>query len=85
MLDNEEVGEWYLRQQIKKSKVKVGRHCCTKMTYYLTFDKRTKEFNADAIVRFNKKTKDYGIPIHDGGNSFIEIEFCPWCGTRLTK
>jgi hypothetical protein len=55
------------------------------MTYYLTFDKKTKDINPDAIVRFHKKTKDYGIPIHDGGSSFIEIEFCPWCGTKLTK
>ena len=83
--EDETIADWYLKQQIKKSKVKVGRHCCTKMTYYLTFDKRTKEINPDAIVRFNKKNKDYGIPIHDGGQSFIEIDYCPWCGTRLTK
>ena len=85
MTEDEIIGDWYLKQQIKKSKVKVGRHCCTKMTYYLTFDKKTKEINPDAIIRFHKKTKDYGIPIHDGGSSFIEIGFCPWCGTKLTK
>ena len=55
------------------------------MSYYLTFDKRSKEINPDAIIRFNKNTKDYGIPIHDGGNSFIKIEYCPWCGTNLKK
>jgi hypothetical protein len=85
MTEDENIGDWYLRQQIKKSKVKVGRRCCTKMTYYLTFDKKTKNINPDAIIRFHKKTKDYGIPIHDGGSSFIEIEFCPWCGTKLKK
>jgi hypothetical protein len=85
MTEDEIIGNWYLKQQIKNSKVKVGRHCCTKMTYYLTFDKKTKEINPDAIVRFHKKTKDYGIPVHDGGSSFIEIDFCPWCGTKLTK
>lgn len=83
--DDEKISDWYLSQQIKKSKVKVGRHCCTKMTYYLTFDKKTKDINPDAVIRFNKKAKDYGIPIHDGGLSFIEIEYCPWCGTQLTK
>jgi hypothetical protein len=25
----------------------------------------------------------YGLPIHDGGSSYIEIRFCPWCGSRL--
>ena len=84
-MDNEEIGEWYLGQLIKKSKVKVGRHCCTRMTYYLTLDKPTRKINPDAIIRFRKSSKGYGIPIHDGGNSYIEIEFCPWCGTRLTK
>lgn len=24
-----------------------------------------------------------GILIHDGGSSFIEINFCPWCGLDL--
>jgi hypothetical protein len=82
---NEVIGEWYLKQEIKKSKVKIGRHCCTKMTYYLIFDKKTNEINPDAIIRFNKREKDYGIPIHDGGMSYIKIAFCPWCGTLLTK
>jgi hypothetical protein len=84
-MDNEEIGEWYLRQRIKKSKVKGGRHCCTKMTFYLTYDKPTKQINPDAIIRFWKKTKTYGIPVHDGGSSIIVVEYCPWCGTRLTK
>jgi hypothetical protein len=85
MNEDEIIADWYLKQQIKKSKVKVGRHCCTKMTYYLTFDSRTKGINPDSVVRFNKRNKDYGIPIHDGGQSSIEIEYCPWCGTRLSK
>jgi hypothetical protein len=62
MNDDEIISDWHLRQQIKKSKVKIGRHCCTKMTYYLTFDKKMKDINPDAIIRFNMKNKDYGIP-----------------------
>ena len=27
--------------------------------------------------------KRYGIIIHDGGESYITINFCPWCGTSL--
>jgi hypothetical protein len=26
----------------------------------------------------------FGLPIHDGGSSFIKINFCPWCGKKLT-
>ena len=25
----------------------------------------------------------YGIPIHDGGSSYIRFDYCPWCGTNL--
>jgi hypothetical protein len=24
-----------------------------------------------------------GIPIHDGGHSFIVVHYCPWCGASL--
>jgi phage gp36-like protein len=83
--DNEEIADWYLKQQIKKSKVKVGKHCCTKMTYYLTFNKKGNQINYDSVVVFSRKGKSYGIPIHDGGSSFIEINWCPWCGSHLTN
>jgi hypothetical protein len=26
---------------------------------------------------------EYGIPIHDGGGSYITIDYCPWCGAKL--
>lgn len=38
----------------------------------------------DNLIFKSKKNKDYGIIIHDGGNSFITIKFCPWCGKKLT-
>lgn len=25
----------------------------------------------------------YGIFVHDGGTSVVEIAFCPWCGSKL--
>jgi hypothetical protein len=27
----------------------------------------------------------YGLIIHDGTESVIEITYCPWCGTKLPK
>jgi hypothetical protein len=27
----------------------------------------------------------YGLIIHDGGSSVVEIGFCPWCGATLPK
>jgi hypothetical protein len=25
----------------------------------------------------------YGLLVHDGGSSVIEIQYCPWCGSKL--
>jgi hypothetical protein len=27
----------------------------------------------------------YGLIIHDGSKSVIEIRYCPWCGARLPE
>ena len=27
----------------------------------------------------------YGLIVHDGGSSVIEIRFCPWCGAPLPE
>jgi hypothetical protein len=31
------------------------------------------------------KFREYGIPILDGGSSFQEIAYCPWCGRKLPE
>ena len=36
---------------------------------------------ADTLI--HEKNGVYGIIVHDGGSSFIEIKFCPWCGEVL--
>ncbi|MEW2920216.1 hypothetical protein AB1A65_02030 [Muricauda sp. ANG21] len=37
----------------------------------------------DTLIDYNPKSNYYSIIIHDGGTSGIEINFCPWCGTKL--
>jgi len=27
----------------------------------------------------------FGLIVHDGGQSFITISFCPWCGTKVPE
>jgi hypothetical protein len=27
----------------------------------------------------------FGLFVHDGGTSRVEIEYCPWCGTHLNS
>ena len=32
-----------------------------------------------------KTRRGFGLPVRNGGSSYIEIQFCPWCGIALSK
>lgn len=52
------------------------------MLFYKKNKEKTK-YDSDDIIYYSLKFDEYGIIIHDGGSSYITIEFCPWCGKRL--
>ncbi|WP_425435246.1 DUF6980 family protein [Leptonema illini] len=39
----------------------------------------------DSTIFFQPESRRYGLIVHDGGSSFIEIQFCPWCGSSLQQ
>jgi hypothetical protein len=39
----------------------------------------------DMLVEYVDKFDEYGLIVHDGGESFIAIAFCPWCGSALPE
>ena len=53
----------------------MSEHCCDRMDGYLK--------DEDELVDYIPKFREYGVPVHDGGQSHIVIRFCPWCGTKL--
>ncbi|WP_129691481.1 DUF6980 family protein [Gottfriedia acidiceleris] len=62
------------------------KHCCELMTYNVNYVCKQHEdpFDCpDNLVFYLAKFDQYGIIIHDGRSSFIEIMYCPWCGTKL--
>lgn len=76
-----------LKRRIKKAGIDHKKYCCLQMAYYLIEDKVSKNnvvINYDSIITHTSKRKEFGIPIHDGGNSFIQINYCPWCGKKLS-
>jgi len=89
---NQKYNEWVLKQYLRKAGVRVPKQCCLKMQYHLIEYYREKKelkenpeyINYDSVIVYIKHQKDYGIPIHDGGSSYIQITFCPWCGTKLS-
>lgn len=83
--------EWYLKQKIKDAGINYKRYCCIDMAYRSIEDKKEKQqmkndpehINYDSVITFDKSHKSFGIPIHDGGASYIRIKYCPWCGEKL--
>jgi len=64
------------------------KHCCEPMARASTFDCATcaGEFECpDSVITFRPDTSYWGLIIHDGGTSSIQIAHCPWCGKQLPK
>ena len=51
-------------------------HCCDQMLNALSECK-------DNVIVYCAKFREYGIPINDGGTSYLLINYCPWCGNKL--
>jgi hypothetical protein len=68
--------------------VSVVEHRCESMVRQVTWacDRHADPFVCpDALISFNERFVEYGLIIHDGGTSAMDISFCPWCGTRLPE
>lgn len=37
----------------------------------------------DYVIGYSEKFDEYGLWIHDGGSSWITIQYCPFCGARM--
>ena len=59
-------------------------YCCEVMREEL---KQSCEVHPDPFecpdLLVTRSSGEYGLIIHDSGNSYIVINYCPWCGTRL--
>ncbi len=61
--------------------------CCERMSYAVNFQcpDHPNPFDCpDHIVYYSEQNREYGLIVYDGGGSYIMIEFCPWCGKRLS-
>lgn len=85
---NKDFENWTLIDKLNQASFEYEKYCCLKMSdnIFESFDKNgdINYDNPDVII--NEWTSGtIGIPIHDGGTSMIEINFCPWCGSKLKK
>lgn len=51
-------------------------HCCESMKYMV---------EEEISIIFIPEYREYGVPIRDGGSSYLVILYCPWCGTKLPE
>lgn len=67
--------------------VSQDKFCCETLRSQLDWtcaDHSTASDCPDAPVG-RTGTGRYGLHVHDGGTSLLEIHFCPWCGARLSN
>jgi hypothetical protein len=38
----------------------------------------------DILVVYREKSGKDGLPVRDGGSSYVVIRYCPWCGGDIT-
>lgn len=62
-------------------------HCCTMMVDQVTHrcDKHDPFECPDHLIIeiADSDGREYGLITHDGGSSYIRIDYCPWCGTAF--
>ena len=64
------------------------KQCCDEMEKKLAWhcNMHADPFDCpDCLVLYNEKFDEYGLVIHDGGSSVLQIHYCPWCGRRLPE
>ena len=66
----------------------MNQHCCETMREQIEIARKehaSRRPYSDAVVGYLVVLNEYGLIIHDGGTSAIDIAFCPWCGTKLPE
>lgn len=62
------------------------KFCCEDIEKYVEYECTTHKniFDCyDHLFIYNKIYDEYGVIIHDGGSSYIAINYCPFCGAKL--
>ena len=60
--------------------------CCNRMAQDLAHTCAAHPHRIDCPDAYIAEVRGgFGLMVHDGGSSVIEIAFCPWCGAKLEK
>ncbi len=39
----------------------------------------------DHLIWRSEDGSSLGLIVHDGGGSYVQISYCPWCGSQVAK
>lgn len=60
------------------------RFCCSILEHHARYECAEHGHSCpDQVVRRLDGTGVYVLPVRDGGSSYVEINFCPWCGSNF--
>jgi hypothetical protein len=66
----------------------VSKHCCEMMRSNVenTCEQHPDRHDCpDCLIEYHPEAGEYGLIVHDGGQSMIRLDYCPWCGVSLAK
>lgn len=80
----QDCGDWYMGESVKTRGEKTGDHPCVHLAYYgpTHCAEHPNPFDCPDVLVM-KFGGEYGLPVRDGGTSYIRIDNCPWCGKAL--
>ena len=79
-------GDAFLAHEATRCGVTPSDHPCVHVAYLIAQDPLSSIepiSDPDVTLTFDSKNNRYGIPVRDGGSSYIEVFYCPWCGVPL--
>ncbi|MCP2045587.1 hypothetical protein [Pontibacter sp. HSC-36F09] len=86
--ENEACYNWAIVEKLRSKGFDSQNYCCLMMAdkVYESLDSEGDIKYDDPEVIINKWDEGfYGIPVHNGSATMVVINYCPWCGTKLSK
>lgn len=80
--------EWIKAQRVEERGYKVSDYPCVHIAEAVTFTCHVHDDPwdcSDYLIVYFKEEDRYGLPLRDGGTSYITINNCPWCGVKLNE
>lgn len=76
--------DWYLQKQVEERNIDPGAFPCIHVAYH-SMGSGTQHISAWECPDITLVLENgvFGIPVRDGTESYIRINYCPWCGKGL--